>query len=121
MEKRLLSLVDKQWQSHQYSGWEAEYRIGVLLNACLGKPTEGLTQGRRIRKKVAESIGTTESEVYRIRWMAYAVLVSAGFLESVQRLRQDMFCLESVQASELNPELRDELQGLAEQVTNLLR
>lgn len=44
-----------------------------------------------------------------------------AILRSVKMLREKIRSLESVQASELDPKLREELKGLAEQVTNLLR
>jgi len=48
-------------------------------------------------------------------------VVHHAILRSVKKLREKIRSLESVQASELNSELREELQGLAMQVSNLLR
>jgi len=69
-ERELESLV-QEWNSHHENDLEVRYKTGILLNQHLGNPATRNQRGAEVVKNAAERLGTTKSDISRVRWFAY--------------------------------------------------
>jgi hypothetical protein len=60
--------MDKAEAKHNLG---TRHRMGKLLNARLGPPTERQPHGQRVLKEAAEALECSESELNRMRWFAH--------------------------------------------------
>jgi len=69
-ERKLESLVP-EWNSHHENDLEVRYKTGTLLNQHLGNPATRNKRGAEVVKNAAERLGTTKSDISRVRWLAH--------------------------------------------------
>lgn len=69
-ERKLESLV-QEYYSLDRSDLEVKYKTGTLLNQHLGDPATRAKRGAEVVKNAAERLGTTKSDISRVRWFAY--------------------------------------------------
>lgn len=69
-DHQLFLQLAELWRSHLERGLEVRWQTGVLLNRRLGPPTERLTHGKQVLKRVGEELQIAESDLNRMRWFA---------------------------------------------------
>jgi len=70
-ERKLLAQLASIWKAKDAADLRARHETGAALNRHLGPPTERLAHGRRVLKKAAARLRTSESELSRARWLAH--------------------------------------------------
>ena len=80
-DEELIAKLEEVWSSHCFTGLESRHKMGVLLKKSLGEPAERQDHGRRVMKKAAERLKTSESELSRMRWLGH-------LFTSVEELRE---------------------------------
>ena len=64
--------IAKRWTDHNSRGLKVRLEIGKLINAHLGKPTDGRqTRNKSVIKRSSEMLHIDKSELHRIRWYSH--------------------------------------------------
>jgi hypothetical protein len=71
LDRQLPDDLVKRWQSEPVHVLELRHETGAWLNNWLGAPTVRLAHGQQVLKRVGEVLGTSESELSRMRWLPY--------------------------------------------------
>lgn len=66
-----LDHVVKRWSAFENRGLQSRHEIGKLLNENLGTPDKRLKLGGQVLKMAAERMKISESEISRMRWLAF--------------------------------------------------
>lgn len=69
--EQLLARLADLWKSRNHHDLESRREAGVLLNEELGSPEKRLPKGEQILEKAAGVLGSAQSEVNRMRWLAF--------------------------------------------------
>jgi len=74
VKKADIQFVDrlaKRWSAFQKQGLDGRHEIGKRLNDRLGPPNKRLPYGGRVLKMVAERTKISQSDISRMRWLAF--------------------------------------------------
>jgi hypothetical protein len=66
-----LSQLGVRWRKHRGRDLDLRHQTGAFLNRHLGPPDVRLPHGERVLKLAAKELGTSESELSRLRWFAH--------------------------------------------------
>lgn len=81
-DRDLLDRLVGLWRSHAERDFETRHQTGRLLNERLGSPARRQPQGQRVLKTAAEELGTSESDLNRMRWLAHLFVDVAALRQS---------------------------------------
>jgi hypothetical protein len=81
-DRDLLDRLVGLWRSHAERDFETRHLTGRLLNERLGPPDKRQPQGQRVLKTAAEELGTSESDLNRMRWLAHLFADLAALRQS---------------------------------------
>jgi hypothetical protein len=81
-DRALLDNLVVMWRPHTERDFETRHQTGRLLNERLGPPDKRQSQGQRVLKAAAKELGTSESDLNRMRWLAHLFADLAALRQS---------------------------------------